>query len=573
MTLDSAALSARAGKAGDSSNMRDFSEAAGLDYDLLIIGGGIVGTGIARDASMRGLSVILFERDDLSSGTSSKSSRLIHGGLRYLDTYDFGLVFKDLHERERLLHLAPHLIHSLKFLILNYDPSLAQKIRLRFGMMLYDLFSSGKSLPSYEMLSAGKILEMEPALKAEGLKGGAIFYDCQATFAERISIENALSAVEHGAKIFTHSNVAGITRSGGRVTGAVVEDQFSKKSSSFRARLIINATGPWADRTMRLVEKREKDALRTTKGIHLVLPKISTNALAIYAKSDRRLLFVIPWLDYSLIGTTDTDFGDDPANARAEPVDVEYLLREISAAIRGAKYEEIRFAYAGVRPLVRSDPDKTESEVSRNYRIIDHESEKLGGMISVLGVKLTSYRAASKDVVDLVSRKLKLSTKCSTDKENLPGGRGIDNFSGFVDAQTAKLSQYGFDAKQISYLLGLYGTRIGELLSLVEREPTLKEKICPNNPDILAQIVLAVKAEYALSVCDFMMRRVPMAFSECQGLDCAETVAKQMGRLLGWSDDRIQNEVNIYRQGIDSQFAVRAPTSPTRAIGLPRRSI
>ncbi|MDA4130684.1 MAG: glycerol-3-phosphate dehydrogenase/oxidase, partial [Thaumarchaeota archaeon] len=387
--------------ADGSYDTRDFLEAAKSEYDLLVIGGGIVGTGIARDASMRGLSVILFEKEDLSSGTSSKSSRLIHGGLRYLDSYDFGLVFKDLHERETLLRIAPHLVKPLPFLIPNYDARWIQKFRLRFGMVLYDLFSSGKSLPSHKMLSRDQLLELEPALSEDGLQGGAMFYDCQVEFAERLSIENALSAAEHRARIFTHSEVIAITRSGTTVTGAIVQDQFSQKTYSFRSKVVMNAAGPWADNVLGLAVNDEKD-LRKTKGIHIVFPKITERALVLYAKSDGRLIFVIPWLGRSLVGTTDTNFERDPATAQAERDDVEYLLRNVAILIKTAKEGEVEFVYAGVRPLVRNDSKSKESSVSRNYKIRDHKSEGAPGLISALGVKLTSFRAASKDAVDLV---------------------------------------------------------------------------------------------------------------------------------------------------------------------------
>ncbi|MFI5421244.1 MAG: glycerol-3-phosphate dehydrogenase/oxidase [Nitrososphaerales archaeon] len=386
----------------EASSEQGKATAAAIEYDLLVIGGGIVGTGIARDASMRGLSVVLFEKEDLSCGTSSKSSRLIHGGLRYLQTYDFGLVFKDLHEREVLLRIAPHLIKPLKFVIPNYDPGIKSKSRLWIGMVLYDLLSAGKSLPSHKMLSKQGLLALEPELNPEGLQGGAAFYDCQAAFAERIAVENAISANEHGARIFTHATISGLLKTEGKVCGAKVEDQFSGRSFAFRSKIVVNAAGPWADEILELAQEGHRDVLRKTKGIHIVVPKIATNALAFYAKSDGRLIFAIPWLDNTLVGTTDTDFNADAKDAVAENDEVAYLLKEVATLVRSLKGKAIEFSYAGVRPLVRTSPSKSVSTVSRNYKILDHSSGGQNGLISILGVKLTSYRVAAQDTVDLI---------------------------------------------------------------------------------------------------------------------------------------------------------------------------
>ncbi len=435
---------------------------------------------------MRGMSVVLFEARDLSSGTSSKSSRLIHGGLRYLDTHDFGLVYKDLHEREKLLHIAPHLVRPMKFVVPYYNQSSFQRFRLRIGMILYDLLSTGKSVPSHRMLAPDQLLLMESSLLKAGLQGGALFYDCQASFVERISIENAVSATEHGAKIFTYTRVRGIETGSDGTKTVEVEDVLSKERFNIRVRCVVNATGPWADLTLHSLEIDTENRLRTTKGIHLVLPRLNENAVIVYSKSDNRLLFVIPWLDYSLIGTTDTDYSGDPAKVQSDPTEVAYLVRESAKVIPGVTADKILFTYAGVRPLVCSAPQKKESVVSRNYRIIDHSSEN-GVFVSVLGVKITSYRQASEDATDLVSKKLKLATKCMTAKEPLPGARGIKNFEEFATANAGKLKRFELDEKQISYLLGIYGTRISELVEIIDKEKSQSNKICQRNPDVQAQ--------------------------------------------------------------------------------------
>jgi glycerol-3-phosphate dehydrogenase len=259
-------------------------------------------------------------------------------------------------------------------------------------------------------------------------------------------------------------------------------------------------------------------------------------------------------MNYTLIGTTDTDFHGDPNEARSEAKEIEYLLKEVATLYHAAKDRKIEFTYAGVRPLVRSSSRKTESAVSRNYKILNHDSEGLSGLISVLGVKLTSYRLAAKDLVDLVSKKLGRSSRCTTAVENLPGGKGITEYSIFLSAQVPKLSAYGFDEVQTSYLLGNYGARVEMLLELVEQEKALSKRICPSNPQILAEITLAVRSEFALTVSDFMMRRAPIVFMDCRGLDCVETVSEFMGKELGWNKIHIQNEAETYKRNVDLGF-------------------
>ena len=544
------------GQLNSDSRIATISDAAKLAYDVLVVGGGIVGTGIARDASMRGMSVVLIEECDLSSGTSSKSSRLIHGGLRYLDTYDFGLVYKDLREREKLLRIAPHLVRPLKFVLPYYEQSQFQRFRLRIGMVLYDLLSMGKTLPSHQILSSDQLIQVEPSLRKEGLRGGAVFYDCQASFVERLSIENAISATENGANIFTHVRVIGFGSRRNSAGIVQVEDVLSKEKFDFRARCVVNATGPWADLTIHtLLKESSLNRLRTTKGIHLVVPRRNQNAIILYSKSDNRLFFVIPWLNYSLVGTTDTNYLDDPGKVRPDISDMEYLLREAAVAIPGISEDDILFTYAGVRPLVQSSPGRKESAVSRNYRIIDHFSRNnSSALISVLGVKITSYRKASEDVTDLISRKLKCARKCSTDSEPLPGGKGIADYDEFANIYSEKLRKYGLDENQISHLLEIYGSRIVELMDIIDKEETLMKRICPKNPDLEAQVVLSVKNEFAFSVSDFMMRRVPIAFSVCRGLDCAETVARSMGRLLNWNEESIRLQVDSYKMEVEERL-------------------
>jgi len=522
-----------------------------------------VGTGIARDASLRGFSVILFEKNDLSCGTTSHSSRLIHGGLRYLDTHDFGLVFKDLQEREKLLRIAPHLIHPLKFLVPSYDRSFYQRVRLRVGMVLYDLLSSGKTIPSHRMISSEQVFESEPALKGKGLQGGAQFYDCQAPFVERLAVENAVSSSENGAHIFNHSRVIGKKEIPGDSINIIeVQDELTGERFEFRARIVVNATGPWADEILKILnlESADENKLRTTKGTHIVIPKVNKDAIILYAKSDRRLFFLIPWFEHTLIGTTDADYTGDPEGSQASEEDIQYLLTESSNFVNGVLDQPILYSYSGVRPLVRSDSKKNEGEVSRNYKIIDHTKEGAGRIISVLGVKITSYRIASEEVSNLISRMLGRKTKCVTDKVPLPGSNCAENRTELRKEFQTKLKKFGLDDEQISYLLGIYGVRVHKLVELMESDSHLSERFCPTNPDVEAEVILSIKEEFALSVSDFLMRRVPISFSNCRGLDCIDKVASIMGKLLNWDERKIAKEITDYEREVDIQLPVTGKT-------------
>ncbi|HYB03529.1 MAG TPA: glycerol-3-phosphate dehydrogenase/oxidase, partial [Nitrososphaerales archaeon] len=461
------------------------------------------------------------------------------------------------------LRIAPHLIRPLEFIVPNYNSSYYQRFRLKLGMIIYDWLSRGKSLPSHRMLSTEKICELERGLKLEGLKGGSLFYDCQASFVERIVIENAISACEKGAKIFTHTRVTGCEERQGISDKIVsVEDESSGEQFKLRCKILINASGPWADDVLRTLNPHQpanSERLRTTKGTHVVIPKLNQHAIILYAKSDGRLFFVIPWFQYTLIGTTDTDFSGNPAAVQPGTEDINYLLKESSEFIPGISEVNVLFTYAGVRPLVNKDPRKKESSISRDYQIIDHAREGWEGVISVLGVKISSYRIAAQDTTDLISKKLGHISKCTTDRESLPGGRGITSFEDFSRTNVERLKAHGLNETQSSYLLGIYGSRVTELIALMDSNQRNSERICPNNPDVVAQIVLAVNQEFAETLSDFFLRRTCIAFSRCRGLDCAGKVAEIMGDLLHWDQTEIAKQLEDYEKAVDLQLPIIQP--------------
>ena len=396
---------------------RRFAPLAGRTFDLVIIGGGIIGCGIARDAALRGLRVALFEKEDWGYGTSSRSTRLIHGGLRYLEMLDFGLVRQDLREREILLRIAPHRVQPLSFLIPFYRRSWFYRVRLRAGMILYDLLSYDKSLPRHAMLSRAGTLEAEPGLNPDGLQGAARYWDAQAALPERLCLDNVVDAVEHGAVVFNHVIVTGLKRHesepiAGRISGVIVRDNASGETAEVSAGIVVNAAGPWLDivltrfgkganeeaETRKTGEKASGEnatkRLRLTKGIHFAAPPAVRNALVLFSERDGRLFFAIPWLNLAWVGTTDTDFGGDLDQVRATGDDVRYLRESVRQALPDGDWNTIYYTNAGVRALVRKDePNANESSVSRKHRLVIHAAtDGMDGLLSVLGGKLTAYR-------------------------------------------------------------------------------------------------------------------------------------------------------------------------------------
>lgn len=374
-----------------------------IPHDVVIIGGGINGAGIARDAAMRGLKVLLIEKGEIGAGTTSASTRLIHGGLRYLEHFEFGLVYESLRERETLLRIAPDLVRPLAMAIPIYKQSRRGWLTIRAGMVLYDLLSWRKSLPGHRMLSRAESLERWPGLNPEGLVGSALYYDAQVEFPERLVLANVQSAREFGAEVLTHTRVTSLTASGVEFGGQFVE-----------ASVIINAAGPWIDLVLAPVNGPR--LIGGTKGSHLVVrvfPGAPANAIYLEARSDGRPIFIIPWNKLYLIGTTDVPFEADPDEVRCEDWEIDYLLSETNLALPDAKLtrDSILQTYSGVRPLPYQSS-------TRRHFIREHP--QLSNLLSIVGGKLTTYRSLSEECVDLIFRKLgKDPPKCRTATEIL----------------------------------------------------------------------------------------------------------------------------------------------------------
>jgi glycerol-3-phosphate dehydrogenase len=523
--------------------------------DVLVIGGGIVGTGIARDLGLRGLKVALVEQHDLASGTSSRPTRLIHGGLRYLEMFDFGLVRTDMREREVLLRVAPHLVHPLRFLMPMSGRDVLYRAKLHAGMQLYDALSFDKSLPSRQWLNREQVLRTEPGINPTDLQGAWQYYDAQVSLVERLVIENALDAASQGSVVVTHARALRFARdASGTVTGAVVRDTFSGREVEARARLTVNATGPWLDLTTTDVRRGRRPLLRLTKGVHLVTPAASEHAHVLFAKRDGRLFFVIPWLGYSLVGTTDTDYRGDPSDVAATEEDVDYLVAEARQAFPSGRFDEVHYTWAGVRALVRVE-DVDEGKVSRKHALHDHDRQDgVPGIVSVVGGKITGYRAIAEEVGDLVVRKLgqrERGDAKATQIRPLPGGHLADLQTYVRDEVWPRARGLGLDMPQAEHLGSIYGSLTPAVLALVERDPRLAQRVCPHQPTILAQLDRAVADEWALSLGDVLLRRTPLGLEACQALDCLDDVAAHVAGLLGWDAAERARQCEAYRREIE----------------------
>jgi glycerol-3-phosphate dehydrogenase len=523
-------------------------------FDLIIIGAGINGAGIARDAAMRGLKALLLDKGDFGGGTSSWSTRLIHGGLRYLEHGEIGLVRESLRERETLFRIAPHLVRPLPILIPIYSNARRGLWTIRAGMIAYDLLSFDKSLSHHRMLSCEEVLKRAPGLNAEGLRGAALYYDAQVEFAERLVLENALSATEHGTTVVTYARVDTLRIENGIVSGVEFTDLFSDQRHFARGRIVVNAAGPWVDQV--LAGLGAERMIGGTKGSHIIVaPFAGAPATALYveAETNHRPFFIIPWNSNYLIGTTDIRYEGDLDAVEIEDREIDYLLRETNRVIPDAKIsrESILYTYSGVRPLAFTS-DRDEQSITRRHFIHDH-APRLKNLLSIVGGKLTTYRSLSEQAVDLVLKKLRRpALPCGTSDTPLPGAV-TPNFGSFCEqfCQESRLPEPTSER-----LLRLYGTRAPGVLKLAAEDHTLLETIGSEIGTLAAQVVFSFQHELAQTLSDCLLRRTMAGFSSSVSIGEAEAAARIAQRHLDWSEDRARREVESYRRYV-SRFHPR----------------
>lgn len=540
-------------------------------FDLLVIGGGITGAGVARDAAGRGLRVAVVERGDIGAGTSSLSSRLVHGGLRYLETYDFDLVFEALRERRRLLELAPHLVKPLRFLYPVFKGDRTGPLKLRAGMWLYDALSTFRSPGRHRMLGPEGVAEREPRLKREGLRAGALYYDAQVDDA-RLTLAVARGAVEAGAVLLTHAGVESIEGGGeGSPFRIGVRDHLGApgRGAEVRARVVLNATGPWSDQLRRLADPNIEPRLRTTKGVHIVVDQRrigNRGALIVRSSVDERVMFVLPWGPLTYIGTTDTEFAGDPGTARAEASDVRYLLDSANSLFPEARLElqDVVSTWAGVRPLLAPAPTErlSESETSREHAIWRDPS----GLVNIAGGKLTTYRSMAAETVDfladILQRDFGVATgDFHTDLLPLPGAPHEE----WEPASKRLLQEAvaaGIDPVVGEALVGRYGEELSSVLALIREDASLAGSLLPGRPHLRAEVVHAVRAELALTLEDVMRRRLHLFYEEIDGgIGVAKEIAAMMAAEEGllWSPEEEVRQVGAYEKAV-------AETRPTSTI-------
>ncbi len=502
--------------------------------DVLIAGGGIAGCGIARDLALRDVSTVLVEKEDYGVGTTSASTRIVHGGIRYLENWEFGLVREGLRERSILLKIAPNLVKPLRFIIPVYRSSSPGRWRIKLGMIAYDLLSINKTLPAHKFLNALETKKLVPVLESEGLVGSYAYQDAQVAMVERLCLENILAAEEKNCTAYNHSEIIRITSQGQHAKSATVRNNLTGKEWAVTFRVLVNCTGPWLDEFLKKTSLEEKSPLlTTTKGVHLVCSKLSDHAIVLYSRKDNRLFFVIPWEGYSLIGTTDIPYDGSPDNVRTSEEDVSYLKESLAQYFPGVHLETLA-TYAGLRPLVNARSQSNPSRISRKYAIVD--SSRLDNLINVAGVKVTEYRSASEKVADLVCRKLSIQTKSITRKTILENP-SMSDFSKYENLVPDVVREY---------LVSIYGERTFQILEEIRRVPDLREKLCVHNPQIAAQVWFAVQFEYAKTVNDFMLRRTNMGYSECKGLDALHKVTIIMQRDLHWTGEEAKRQSSVY---------------------------
>ena len=539
----------------------DLDAAAATPVDLLVIGGGITGAGIARDAAMRGISTCLVDAGDFGHGTSSRSSRLIHGGLRYLEHGWLRLVFEASRERRILLRIAPHVVHPLAFTFPVHAGARVGRARLAAGLWLYDLLSLFRNVHPHRMLSRRAVQRLEPRLRDRDLVGGAVYYDGWCDDA-RLVLANVRSAHRHGAMTASYAGVTALEKAGGRVRGAIVRDAVDGRQVTVHAHVTVNAAGPWTDALRRLDDDAAAPLLRPTKGVHLAVPRRrvgNTGALTLTSPLDGRIMFVLPWGDATIIGTTDTDYVGAPDDVGPSEDDVTYLLRSTNAFFPDARLgtDDVIAAWAGLRPLLHAEDAASTAEVPREHRIVESPS----GLLTIAGGKLTTYRSMAAELVDAVGAKLhaldgRRASPGFTDREPLPGGEIAD-----LEQLVRELGKERVPEPVARHLVDTYGSEASAVANLAAREPALGKPLLDGWPVLQAEVVHQARREMALTVADVLVRRTHLFHCDAsQGTGAAPSVAGLLARELGWDAGReaeslaaYLDEVNRMREAVTSR--------------------
>ena len=504
------------------------AEVVARPFDVVVVGGGINGTAIALEAQRRGYRTLLVERHDFGGGTTSRATRLIHGGLRYLEHGEMALVYESLQERETLLREMPHLVRPLRLVIPVYRGDERPPWKVRAGLALYDALSLRKSVPRSRAIPLGDVRANMPTMQRDGLSAAYAMYDGQVEFPERIVIETLREFIDAGGTARNHTAATSLVSPGGVLRGIMLRDECSGEALEVAAKVAVNAAGPWADHVLDGSDaERHERLIGGTKGSHLVVewPEGPKQAIFASAKEDGRPIFILPWYRYTLIGTTDLRYDGDPSDARCTQVELRYLLEEATRLFPSTpvRREDVLYTYSGVRPLpftLKGD----ESTITRSHFVIDHV--KRGGpqgLLSIVGGKLTTYRSLARAAAAAIG------------KRAVPSGVPVP--------QRAARSGTGSIAPTP---LSIYGSRASAVQALSDEDVSLGDDICAHNPESMAQAVYAVDEEHAATLADVLLRRLPVGWSACGALDGAERVAALLGARFGWTAERVAAEVASY---------------------------
>lgn len=516
-------------------------------FDIVVIGGGVTGTGIALDAATRGLTVALVEQRDYAAGTSSRSSKLIHGGLRYLEQLNFSLVQEALKERGLLLNeLAPHLVKPVSFIYpLKYP--VWERVYAGAGVLLYDTLGGAKQLPRHQHLTRRKAMELVPSLRKDALVGALRYWDGQVDDS-RHTMEIARTAAAYGAAVANSARVTGLIREGERVVGASIRDQEGGQDIDVRGRQVINATGVWTDNIQELVG-RGKIQVRASKGIHIVVPKDRIHGdSGLILRTESSVLFIIPWGHHWLIGTTDTDWNLDLAHPAASGTDIQYLLDQVNRVLQTPlTHEDVEGVYAGLRPLLSGESEAS-SKLSREHAV----AQTAAGLITIAGGKYTTYRVMAKDAVDLAVRSLPQRVPaCVTDRTPLLGAEG---YHALWNRRTRIAEETGLHVTRIEHLLNRYGSMITEVLALIDERPELAAPIAGADIYLKVEAVYAAQNEGVNHLDDFLTRRTHISIETFdRGLAAAQDVAPLIGQVLGWDDAASAREIEHYQARVAAE--------------------
>lgn len=533
-----------------------FAELEARTFDVVVIGGGIAGCAIARDAALRGLTVALVEKSDFASGTSSRSSRLIHGGVRYLEHGHLHLVFESSAERHRLLRLAPHLVRPLEFTWPVYRGARVPRWKLGAGLMLYDVLALFRNVGRHRRLSREAVLAREPTLRADNLVGGASYFDA-ATNDARLTLANAIGASEAGAVVMNHATVTALLMDRGKITGATVEDTITAARVNVRASVVVNATGPWSDALRQLDVSSSPGptsrTMRGSKGAHIAVPRArigNRDALTLLSPSDGRVFFVLPAQQHAIVGTTDTFTSSSPNDARATNEDVQYLLDAANAFFPNAKLQDddVVSAWAGIRPLLPAAAD-TPGALSREHAVLTSAN----GLVSITGGKLTTYRVMARDVIRVVLKRLGRQPDSDiTETLHLPGGdfEALDRVIGEAERKTG-------DSALARHLVISHGTRWSNVWEVIQRDADGRTFVAADLPYTVGELRYSARQEMAQTIGDLLIRRTHLAFeTRDHGVGAAERIATILADQLQWSVADRRRAIADYALEADAMFRI-----------------